>query len=138
VAERGGLELSRAARRATAEKKLSDRHLLAWQYAAVTELNGGNPPRGAIGDQACDEGAAGLVGVEDLAEEDPEVHQLGVVPIVPRRLDLAEVLVEAVGGEDVGKGEAALLEELAAECIELMAEHPLEGSRIVRPRWVTG
>ena len=60
--------------------------------------------------------------VEHLTEEDPERHQRGVDPILPGRLDLAEGLVEAVGGENVGEGEAALLEELAAEGIDLMAE----------------
>ena len=65
-------------------------------------------------DQAGDRGAAGLVGVEGLAEEDPEGHQRVVDPVVPGRLDLAEGLVEALGGEDVGEREAAVLEELAA------------------------
>ena len=80
-----------------------------------------------MGDQPGDGGAAGLVGVEDLAEEDPEGHQRGVDPVVPGRLDLAEGLVEAVGGEDVGEGEAALLEELAAEGVDLMAKASVGG-----------
>ena len=48
-----------------------------------------------MGDQAGDRGAAGLVGVEDLAEEDPEGHQRGEDPVVPGRLDLGQGLGEA-------------------------------------------
>ena len=70
-------------------------------------------------DQAGDGGAAGLVGVEHLAEEDPEGRQRGVDPVVPGRLDLAEGLLEAAGGQDVGEGEAALLQELVAEGVDL-------------------
>ena len=89
-----------------------------------------------MGDQPGDGGAAGLVGVEDLAEEDPEGHQRGVDPVVPGRLDLAEGLVEAVGGEDVGEGEAAVLEELAAEGVDLMAEESVGGqSHRSAPGW---
>ena len=75
-----------------------------------------------MGDQAGDGGAAGLVGVEDLAEEDPEGHQRGEDPVVPGGLDLAEGLLEAAGGEDVGEGKAALLEELLAEGVDLPTE----------------
>jgi hypothetical protein len=45
-----------------------------------------------------------VVGVEDLAEEDPERHQGGVDPVVPGDLDLAEGLLEAGDGEDIAKG----------------------------------
>jgi hypothetical protein len=68
-----------------------------------------------------------VVGGEDPAEEGPEGHQRGVDPVVPGRLDLAEGLVEAVGGEEIGEGEAALLEELAAESIDLMAKVSVGG-----------
>jgi hypothetical protein len=80
------------------------------------------PLRDAVGDQPGDRGAAGLVGVEHLAEEDPEGHQRGEDPVVPGRPDLAEGLVEAAGVEDVGEGELAVLEELLPEGVDPLAE----------------
>ena len=97
---------------------------------------GRHSPCGAIGDQPRDGGAAGLVGVEGLAEEDPGRHRRCVDPVVPGRLDLAEGLVEAIGGEDVGEREAALLEELAAEGFDLMAGVTVGGqSHRSAPGW---
>ena len=78
-----------------------------------------------MGDQPGDGGAAGLVGVEHLAEEDPEGDQRGEDPVVPGRLDLAEGLLEAAGGQDVGEGEAAVLEELPAEEVDLTTKTSL-------------
>ena len=48
----------------------------------------------------------------------------------------SEGLVEAVGGEDIGEGEAALLEELATEGVDLMAEVAVGGqSHRSAPGW---
>jgi hypothetical protein len=76
-------------------------------------------PRDAMGDQAGHGGATGRVGGEDLAEEDPEGHQRREDAVDPGRLDLAEGLLEALGGEDVGEGESAVLEELLAKGLDL-------------------
>ena len=44
--------------------------------------------------------------------------------------------MEAVGGEDVGEGEAALLEELAAEGIDMMGQESVGGqSHRSAPGW---
>jgi hypothetical protein len=46
-------------------------------------------------DQAGDGGAAGLVGVEHLAEEDPEGHQRGEDAVFPGALDFRQSFGEA-------------------------------------------
>ena len=65
-------------------------------------------------DQSGDGGAAGLVGVEHLAEEDPEGHQRGEDTVFPGALDFRQRVGEAPRREDVGEGEFTLLEELPA------------------------
>ena len=64
-----------------------------------------------MGDQAGDGGPAGVVGAEDLAEEDPQGDQRGEDPVQPPA-DGGQGLGEDVLGEDVGERQAAVLEEL--------------------------
>src|SRR5262245_60959549 len=75
-----------------------------------------------------DGGAAGLVGVEHLAEEDPEGHQRGEDPVLPGGRDLGHRLGEAARRQDVGEGEFSLLEELPAEGVDLLAEASVRGA----------
>src|SRR4029077_5358905 len=83
---------------------------------------------GAVRDRAGDGGAAGLVGVEHLAEEGPEGDQRGEDAVLPGALDFRQRLGEAPRREDVGEGEFALLEELPAEGIDLLAEASVRGA----------
>src|SRR3954454_19756824 len=85
------------------------------------------PLGGAMRDQAGDGGAAGLVGVEHLAEEDPEGHERVEDAVLPGAVDFCQSLGEAPGREDVGEGEFALPEELPAEGVDLLAEASVRG-----------
>ena len=78
------------------------------------------PPRQAVGEQAGDGGAAGVVGAEDLPQEDPERDQRRVDPAQPAG-DGREGRCDAVLGEDVGEGQVAVLEELAAQGTDVLA-----------------
>ena len=76
-------------------------------------LGGAGPlPAGEpVGDQAGDGGAAGVVGAEDLAQEDPQRHQRGEDPVQPAA-DGGQRFGDDVLGEDVGERQVAVLEEL--------------------------
>jgi hypothetical protein len=75
-----------------------------------------------MGDQPGHGGAAGSVGVEDLGEEDPEGDQGREDAVLPARWDRVECPLKARGREDVGEGEAVLLEELPAEGVDLLTK----------------
>src|SRR5262249_12324335 len=78
------------------------------------------PSRDTVRDQSGHRSAAGLVGGEDLAEEDPEGHQRREDPIIPTNLDLSDSLFESLRRENIGKWESALVEELLPEKAELL------------------
>jgi hypothetical protein len=80
-------------------------------------------------DQAGDGGAAGLVGVEHLAEEDPEGHQRGEDAVLPGAPDFRQRLGEAPRRQDIGEGKFAALEELPAEGVNLPAKASVRGAR---------
>src|SRR5262249_46248213 len=68
----------------------------------------------AMGDQAGDGGTAGMVGAEDLSQENPECEQGGKDPVQPaaeRRQRLGQNLL----GENAGERQAAVLEKLASQ-----------------------
>jgi hypothetical protein len=73
-----------------------------------------------VGDQAGDGGAAGVVRAEDLAQEDPERNQRGEDPVQPAG-DRRQRLLDDVFGQDVGERQVAVLQELAAEEVDLLA-----------------
>ena len=79
------------------------------------------PLRQAVGDQAGDGGAAGVVGAEDLAQEDPQRHQRGEDPVQPAG-DGGQRLGDDLLGEDVGERQVAVLKELASEEVHLFAK----------------
>jgi hypothetical protein len=54
------------------------------------------PLRDAMRDQSGHGSTAGVIGAEDLPEEDPERHQRRVDTVVPTKLDLLEDLCEAL------------------------------------------
>jgi hypothetical protein len=85
--------------------------------AIAAGIGGGNGQAvgSPLGEEACDGGAAGGVGVEDLGEEEPEGDE-GVVDVVAEGDALVvEGVVDALVGEQVGEGAGAVLEELVAE-----------------------
>ncbi len=74
-----------------------------------------------MGDQASDGGAAGVVGAEDLPQEDPERHQGGEHPVEPDA-NGGQRLGDDLLGEEIGEGEATVLQELAPETADLFAD----------------
>ncbi len=79
------------------------------------------PLRQAVGDQAGDGGAAGVVGAEDLPQEDPERHQRGEHPVQPAG-DGDQRLRDHLLGEDVGERQVAVLKELPSEEVQLITK----------------
>src|SRR5262249_23465224 len=72
------------------------------------------------GQDAGDGSAAGAVGTEDLAEEGPE-GEGGSEELVPPGGPLrAEGGIEALGGEDVGEGQAVVLGERSTQGFDLV------------------
>src|SRR5262249_2770134 len=57
------------------------------------------PLRDAMRDQSRHRSTAGVIGAEDLPQEDPERHQRRVDTVVPTKLDLFEDLCEALRRE---------------------------------------
>ena len=77
--------------------------------------------RQAVGDQAGDGGAAGVVGTEDLAQEDPKRNQGGEDPVQPAG-ESGQRLREDLLGEDVGERQVAVLKELPSEEVQLITK----------------
>src|SRR5262245_39001 len=84
----------------------------------------------AVGDQAGDGGAAGVVGAEDLSEEDPQRDQRGKDPVQPTA-DGGQGLGNDLLGEDIGERQVAVLKELPSEETHLFAKR--SGIRIRHP-----
>src|SRR5262249_42480049 len=78
-------------------------------------------PRPAMGEQPRDGGAAGVVGAEDLSEEDPERDQRGEDAGQPAS-DGGQRLGDGLFGEDVGERQVAVLKELLSQGGDLFAE----------------
>ena len=74
-----------------------------------------------MGDQTGDRHAAGVVRAEDLPEEDPQGDQWGEHPVQPAA-ESGQRLGNDVLGEDVGKRQAAVLEELTPQEARLVAQ----------------
>ena len=85
------------------------------------------PLRDAVGDQAGDGGAAGVVGAEDLAEEDPQGDQRGEDPVVPGGLDLLEAPARGTPPRGRRRRGGRPLEELPSEGVDLLAKTSVEG-----------
>src|SRR5205814_5319459 len=77
--------------------------------------------RQAVGDQAGDRGAAGVVCTEDLAQEDPKRNPWGEDPVQPAG-DGGQRLRDDLLGEDVGERQVAVLKELPSQGADLFAE----------------
>jgi hypothetical protein len=67
-----------------------------------------------VGDQASDRGTAGVVRDEDLPQEDPQCDQRGGDPVQPAG-DGGQSLREELLGQDVGKRQVTVLEELTPQ-----------------------
>src|SRR5262249_28950966 len=85
-------------------------------------------PREAMGDQAGDGGAAGLVGAEDLAEGDPQGHQRRVDAVEPAGPERRQRARDEALREDVGEREPSILEELVPQEARLPAKGRLVGA----------
>src|SRR5262249_59645687 len=70
---------------------------------------------GAPGEEAGDGGAAGVVGVEHLGEEDPQGDQGRVQAFAERDGLLAEGLLDRFGAQDVGERQPGGLGELSPQ-----------------------
>src|SRR4051812_34872377 len=67
-----------------------------------------------MGDQAGDGGAAGMVGTQDLSQEDPQCDQRGKDAVQPAA-QRGQGLGDHVFREDIGERQLTVLEELAPE-----------------------
>jgi hypothetical protein len=65
-------------------------------------------------------GPAGMVGTEDLSQEDPERNQWCVDTIFPGDFDRIESLSKAFVGEHIGEREIPILEKLPLEKTKLL------------------
>ena len=71
--------------------------------------------------QAGDGGAAGVVGAEDLAQEDPQGDKRGKEPVQPAG-DGGQRLGDEPLGEDVGERQVGVLKELAPQEVHLITQ----------------
>jgi hypothetical protein len=67
-----------------------------------------------VGDEAIDGRLAGVGGVEDLGQEGEQGDARGVDALAAAAAEVAEGLVDLLGGEAVGEGEAGPCDEVAA------------------------
>ena len=74
-----------------------------------------------MGDEAGDGGAAGVVGTEDLAQEDPKRNQWGEDPVQPAG-EGGQRLRDDLLGQDVGERQVAVLKELPSEEVHLITK----------------
>jgi hypothetical protein len=77
--------------------------------------------RQAVGDQAGDGGAAGVVRTEDLSQEDPQGDQRRKDPVQPAG-DGGQRLPNDLLGEDVRERQVAVLKELTPQKLHLLPE----------------
>jgi hypothetical protein len=89
---------------------------------------GGQSPAGAPGEEAGDGGAARVVGVQHLREEDPEGHQRREEAVAEGDMFVAQGLRDVVVGQGVGEGQAWGLGELLSGLSDL-AGAAVGGSR---------
>src|SRR5205807_284380 len=84
-------------------------------------LGGAGPlsPGQPVGDQAGDGGTAGVVGAEDLPQENPERDQGGEDPVQPAGHG-GQCLGNGLLGEDVGERQVTVLKELAPQKLHLL------------------
>jgi hypothetical protein len=71
------------------------------------------------GEEAGDGGAAGAVGAEDLGEEDPEGDQGAEQALAEGDALVVEGLLDLLGREQVGEGQAGDLGEVVAQAAGL-------------------
>jgi hypothetical protein len=74
-----------------------------------------------MGDQAGDSSAAGRVGTQDLAQENPEGDQGGKDPVQPAT-ERGQRLLDHLFGEGIGERQLTLLEKLPPEKADLIAK----------------
>ena len=87
----------------------------------ATSPTGSLAPRQAMGEEAGDGSAAGVVGAEDLAQEDPQRNQRGEDAVQPAG-EGGQRLGDDRFGEDVGERQVAVLKELPSQGAEWIAD----------------
>ena len=87
------------------------------------------PVGDAMGEQAGDRGAAGMVRAEDLTEKDPQGDERRVDAVEPCSVDRGESVSDEVFGEHVSEREFAVLKVLPAKKVNVAPEPSMAGMR---------
>src|SRR5262249_20148691 len=86
-------------------------------FGRARALSAGYP----MGNQAGDRSAAGRIGTQDLAQENPEGDERSKDPVQPAT-ERGQRLLDHLFGEDIGKRQLPILEKLPSEKADLIAQ----------------